>query len=75
MQNKFFSHCPVNKCTACIQAAIVEPLEFVDLMDPCPLASLHLHIELDVYGVDYFHWAAWISCPAVLPPSSCTPAH
>jgi len=42
---------------------------------PCPPASPHLYTEHDVDGMEYFHWAAWASCLAVLPPSSCTPAH
>jgi len=25
--------------------------------------------------MEYCHWPAWASCLAVLPPSSCTPAH
>jgi len=33
-----------------------------------------LYTEHDVYGMEYFHWPAWASCLAVLPPSSCTPA-
>ena len=27
------------------------------------------------YGVEDFCWPAWVSCMAMLPPSSCTPAH
>jgi len=25
--------------------------------------------------MEYFHWPPWAGCLALLPPSSCTPAH
>jgi len=40
-----------------------------------PPSQLHLYTEHDVYGMEYFRWPAWASSLAVLPPSSCTPAH
>ena len=41
----------------------------------CPRANPHLYTEHDVYSMEYFHWPAWAVCLAVLPPSSCAPAH
>jgi len=41
---------------------------------PAP-SQPHLYTAQDIYGMEYFHWPAWASCLAVLPPSSCTPAH
>jgi len=59
----------MTNCAAGPQAVIVK------LGDSCPPANPHLYTEHDVYGREYFHWPAWVSCLAVLPPSSCTPAH
>jgi len=28
-----------------------------------------------ILGTEYFHWPAWAICLAMLPPSTCTPAH
>ena len=72
-------------CAASPQVAITELADFVELrfrralqihgtnlqISSSPSANLHLYIECDLYGMEYFHWLAWVSCLAILPPSSC----
>jgi len=41
----------------------------------CPPANPRLYTECDLYSTEYFHWPAWVSCLAMLSPSSCIPAH
>jgi len=55
-------------------ADFAELTELKELADSYPLTNPHLYTEHDIYGMEYFHWPAWASSPAVLPPSSCTPA-
>jgi len=43
-----------------------------ELIASCPLAKPHSQAELDVYGMGYFHWPAWLPAwPCSLP----APAH
>jgi len=39
-----------------------------------PPVNPHLDTEHDICGMEYFHWPAWATCLAMLPPNSCTPA-
>jgi len=79
----------MTECAASPQAAIAELVEltyFVGLADFTELAELmekylppaanpHLYAEHAIHGMEYLHWPAWAGGPAVLPPSSCAPAH
>ena len=40
-----------------------------------PPPNPYLYTEHDIYAMEYLHWPAWAGCLAVLPPSSCKPAH
>jgi len=60
----------MTNCTVCPQEAIAESTELLEFMDMSP-DTPHLYTEHGVYSMEYFHWPAWVSCLAMIPPSSC----
>jgi len=72
-------------CAANPQAVTADLMDFAELVklkenlnswkrisSPHPPDKPHLYAERDVYGMEYFHWPAWVSCQAMLPPNSLT---
>jgi len=56
-------------------AKLADFVELDELMEKfLPSSQSHLYTEHYVYGMEYFHWPDWVSCLAILTPSSCTPA-
>ena len=41
--------------------ALSSDCELVDFADSCLPANPHVYTEHDTYGMEYFHWPAWLS--------------